>query len=109
MGVTGIRTPTDVATLRHYFGSDFLLIHVNVGNPELRFERLQQRREARDPQNYEDFLAQEKTEKDLFQLDEAIQQADLTIANTSTLEEFHREIDQLITQHQFFRGLDCQA
>lgn len=78
-------------------------------NPESRFERLLQRGEARDPQNYEDFLAQEKTEKDFFQLDEAIQQADITISNSGTLEEFHREIDQLISQHQFFRGLDCQT
>lgn len=80
-----------------------------MDNPESRFERLLQRGEARDPQNYEDFLAQEKTEKDFFQLDEAIQQADITISNSGTLEEFHREIDQLISQHQFFRGLDCQT
>ena len=52
VGVTGIRTPTDVATLRQHFGADFLLIHVKVDNPKLRFERLQQRGEARDdPQN----------------------------------------------------------
>ena len=47
------------------------MIHVQAGNPATRFERLKQRGEARDLQNYEDFLALENTEKDLFLLDEA--------------------------------------
>ena len=109
VGVTGIRTSTDVAALRQHFGAGFLLIHVKVDNPELRFARLQQRGEARDPRHYEDFLAQEKTERDLFRLDEAIQQADVTISNDGALEEFHREIDQLMAHHPFFRDIDCQA
>ena len=109
VGVTGIRTPTDVDTLREYFGADFFLIHVQVGNPELRFARVSQRREARDPPNYEDFLAQEQTERELFYVDKAIQLADVTLANDGTLEDFHQEIDQLISQHQFFRDLDCKT
>jgi len=109
VGITGVRTPADVATLRHHFGADLLLIHVKVDNPQLRFERLQQRGEARDPRHYEDFLAQEKTEKNLFRVDEAIQQADVTVTNAGTLEEFHREIDRLIAQQPFFQDLDCQA
>ena len=109
VGVTGIRSPTDVESLRQQFGSDFLLIHVQVENPATRFERLQKRGEARDPQNYEDFLAQEKNEKDLFRVDEAIQRADVSLANAGTLEDFHQDIDRLISRHQFFRGLDCQA
>ena len=109
VGVTGVRTPTDVAALRQHFGVDFLLIHVKVDNPKLRFERLQKRGEARDPQNYEDFIDQEKTEKDLFHLHEAVQLANVTISNAGALEEFHQEIDQLLARHQFFRDLDCQA
>jgi len=109
VGITGIRSPTDVESLRQQFGSGFLLIHVQMENPETRFERLQKRGEARDPQNYEDFLAQEKNEKELFRVDEAIQRADVSLANDGTLEDFHRGIDQLISRHQFFRGLGCQA
>jgi dephospho-CoA kinase len=109
VGVTGIRTPTDVAALRQQFGADFLLIHVQVENPELRFERLKQRGETRDPQTYEDFLAQEKREKELFQVDKAIQQADVTISHAGTLEDLQQEIDRLIAEHPFFRGLDCGA
>ena len=109
VGITGVRTPTDVAALRQHFGDDFLLIHVKVDNPQLRFERLRQRGEARDPRRYEDFLAQENKEIELFHLDEAIQQADVTISNAGALEQFHRESDQLMAQHPFFRDLDCQA
>jgi len=107
VGVTGIRTPTDVEALRKHFGSDFFLIHVAVENPELRFERLKQRGETRDPKSYEDFLAQEKSEKELFHLDEAIQEADATISNTGTWEDLHREIDRLIAEQQFFKDLEC--
>jgi dephospho-CoA kinase len=100
VGVSGIRTPTDVETLRQRFGSDFLLVHVDAGNPRIRFERLKQRGTARDPQNFEDFLVQEQTEKELFQVDIAIQGADVTVANDSTLEDFQHRIDRLISQHQ---------
>jgi dephospho-CoA kinase len=109
VGVTGIRTPTDIAALRRYCGSDFLLIHIHVGDPGLRFTRLKQRGAPRDPQNYEDFLAQENKEIELFHLDEAIQQADVTVSNAGSLEDFHREIDQLIGQHQFFQDLNCKG
>lgn len=109
VGVTGIRTPTDIAKLKEHFGADFFLVHVRVGDPKLRFERLKQRGEARDPKNYEDFLAQEKSERELFRLDEAIAQADVTVSNAGSWEDFHREIDRLVAQHQFFQDLDCKT
>ena len=108
VGITGIRTQTDVDALRHHFGSDFLLVHVQIKDPHLRFERLRQRGEARDPQTYEEFLAQEKTEKDLFEVEAAGQRADVTLSNDGSLEDFHREIDRLISTHQFFASLDCE-
>lgn len=107
VGVTGIRTPTDIATLKQHFGADFFLVHVRVGDPELRFERLKQRGEARDTQDYEKFLAQERSEKEMFQIEEAIAQAGASVQNDGTLEEFHREIDRLIAQQPFFQALDC--
>jgi dephospho-CoA kinase len=109
VGVSGIRTPTDVEALRQRFGSDFLLVHVDAGNPRIRFERLKQRGTARDPQNFEDFLVQEQTEKELFQVDIAIQGADVTVANDNTLEDFQHRIDQLISQHRFFEDLECKT
>jgi len=107
VGVTGIRTPIDVAALKEHYGGDFLLIHVEVGDPKLRFERLRERGEARDPKTYEAFRVQEKSEKELFQLEEAIAQAHVTVSNAGTLEDFHREIDRLITRQPFFQDLGC--
>ncbi len=107
VGITGIRTPTDLDALKERLGADFLLIHVEVGDPRLRFERLRERGEARDPKNYEDFLAQEKSEQELFQLEEAMARADVTVQNAGTLEDFHREIDRLIAEQQFFQDLGC--
>lgn len=107
VGVTGIRTPADVDLLRKRYGSDFLLVYVQVENPEIRFARIKQRASIRDVQSYEDFLAQERAEKDLFRMNETIQRADVTIANAGTMEDFHREIDQLISQHRFFQSLGC--
>lgn len=85
------------------------MVHVQVKNPQIRFARVKQRGKTKDPQSYEDFLAQEETERDMFQLEEAIRRADVTMSNARSLDEFHQEIDQLIAQHQFFRGLDCQS
>lgn len=109
VGVTGIRTPADIATLKQHFGDNFFLVHVQVGDPELRFERLKQRGEARDPQSYEKFLAQERNEKEMFQIEEAIAQADVTVSNAGSLEDLHREIDRLIEQEQFFHELGCKT
>jgi len=108
VGISGIRTQTDVDGLRHHFGANFLLVHVQVNDPHLRFERLRQRGEARDPQTYEEFQAQEKSEKDLFDVEAASRRADVTLSNDGSLEDFHREIDRLISTHQFFQGLDCE-
>ena len=107
VGITGIRTSTDLDALKERFGADFLLIHVEVGDPRLRFERLRERGEARDPKTYEDFLIQEKSEKELFQLEEAMGRAEVTVQNAGTLDDFHREIDRLISEQQFFQDLDC--
>jgi len=109
VGITGIRTAPDLDALKERFGADFLLIHVEVGDPRLRFERLRERGEARDPKTYEDFLIQEKSEKELFQLEEAMGRAEVTVQNAGTLDDFHREIDRLISEQQFFQDLECEG
>jgi len=109
VGITGIRTSTDLDALKEHFGADFLLIHVEVGDPRLRFERLRERGEARDPKTFEDFLAQEQSEKELFQLEEAMGRADVTVQNDGALEDLHREIDRLIAEQQFFQDLECEG
>jgi len=98
VGITGIRTPTDVRTLQEHFGEDFFLVHVEVSDPRIRYERTKQRGEARDPRTYEEFLQQDKTEEEIFQISEAIQYADITINNNGSLEAFHRKIKESVVQ-----------
>lgn len=98
VGVTGIRTPTDVRTFREHFGDDFVLVHVRVGDPRTRFERVRQRDEARDPESYGRFLQQDEEEKEMFRIEEAIEEADITIDNDGSLEDFHREIEEQVVK-----------
>jgi dephospho-CoA kinase len=96
VGVTGIRTPVDVRAFREHFGGDFVLVYVRVRDPRTRFERVQQRDETRDPESYARFLRQDQGEEELFHLEEAIQQADITIDNDGALEAFHRKIEKQV-------------
>ena len=96
VGITGIRTPADARAFREHFGQDFLLVHVRVGDPHTRFERVRRRDEARDPGSYARFLQQDQEEKEMFHIEETIQQADITIDNDGTLQDFHRTIEKQV-------------
>jgi len=96
VGIAGIRTPADIRTLRERFGEDLLLVHVEVGDPSLRFRRTQARDDPRDPDTYQQFLQQDREEEEMFHLGEAIELADLTVENDGTLEEFHDRIEERI-------------
>jgi len=98
VGITGIRTSADVRTLKGHFGEDFFLVHVEVSDPQIRYERTKQRGEARDPQTYEEFLQQDKTEEEIFHISKAIQHADVTINNNGSLEALHRKIKESVVQ-----------
>lgn len=107
VGITGIRTPADVATLRQHFGDDLLLIHVEVGDPALRFERTQSRDSARDPDSYKEFLRKGEEEEQLFHISEAIEEADLTIRNDASLETFHERIEETLLDGALADELEC--
>ncbi|MFO7975779.1 MAG: AAA family ATPase [Candidatus Hydrogenedentota bacterium] len=95
--ITGIRTEADVELLRHCYGDEFILVCVKSEDPKVRYERLKERGEERDPPSYEEFLKQEKEEEELFDLSTTTQKADITIPNEGTLEEFHHAIeDELV-------------
>jgi len=95
-GITGIRSPEDVRILRDAFGKDFTLIHVYVTDPRVRYERMTKRSEARGPQGYEQFLANDRREEEIFSISEAIKQADYSLSNDGTLEELHRQIEEIL-------------
>lgn len=100
VGISGVRTPTDVQALREHFGEDLLLVHVEVHDSSLRFIRIKQRGKARDPETYEEFKQRDKSEEQMFKVSETIKHADLTISNDRSLEAFHRKIEEIIVKQE---------
>jgi dephospho-CoA kinase len=97
-GVTGIRTPDDVRHLKHRLDGDLVLFHVYVDDPRLRYERVTQRKSARDPEDYQSFIAQDTEEETMFHIDEASAMADYSLDNSGTREDLHREIDEIVSE-----------
>ncbi len=98
IGITSIRTPVDVKVLKDHYGSNFLLIYVKVEDPQIRFKRAKRRGEARDPDSFEEFLKQEKEEEELFNISDTISEADITVDNSSRIEDFYQEIETKIVE-----------
>jgi dephospho-CoA kinase len=94
-GISGVRSPDDVAAMREMFGG-FILVRVDVSDPRIRFERVRLRGERRDPLTWEAFLEQDRNEEQEFQISKAETLADYAIDNSGTLEELHRQIDELV-------------
>ena len=101
VGISGIRSLADVTILRESFGDDFILIRVTMSDPKQRYERMVARGEERDPHSYEQFLALDRKEEELFHIEEAGRQAQYTIGNDETLEDLHRAIDKLLASKGF--------
>lgn len=94
-GVSGIRTPADVKCFQDRYKDRFVLVHVDVKDDRLRFERLHARGEARDPETFEDFLAQDASEEEIFQLSETIARATEKVNNDGDLSDLYLEVDRL--------------
>ena len=97
-GITGIRSPEDIAELRDAFGKDFVLVNVYVSDPYVRYIRSRKRGEERDPDSYERFIRQDKAEEELFHIKDAALLADYSLSNDGTLDDLHRAIDRLISE-----------
>ncbi len=95
VGISGIRSPHDIKIVEDAFGTDFVLVHVYISDPRVRFERVRRRGSQRDNLTYEEFLKQDSTSEELFQIQEAINLADFSISNDGSLEDLHREIEKL--------------
>jgi dephospho-CoA kinase len=95
-GISGVRSPTDVLMLREMFGARFILLRVEITDPQLRFNRLVTRHEGRDPAEYEQFQAQDAAEENLFRTTEAGKSADFCLNNDGTVDDLHRQIDSLV-------------
>ncbi len=67
-GISGIRSPEDIAILKEAFKKDFILIHIYVTDPRIRYERMRKRGSKRDEIAYEDFLKQDQVSQELFHI-----------------------------------------
>lgn len=95
-GISGVRSPDDVGAMKELFGRDFILVRVDIIDPRIRFERVRLRGERRDPLTWEAFQEQDRNEEREFQINSAESMADYAIDNSGTLEELHRQIDDLV-------------
>jgi len=99
--IDSIRNPAEIEALRKR--KDFTLVFVDVPI-EIRFDRIKNRkREGEAEINFDEFKVSE--EKELQSQDSASQQlihckemADFIIHNDSTVEEFHKKIDELLEE-----------
>ncbi len=97
-GITGIRTLEDVRYLKDKFDDDFVLFHAFVSDPRIRYERTRKRAQARDPQTYNEFPQQDIAEQNLFEMNQAIRQADYSLNNDESIEHLHDEIDRILLE-----------
>jgi dephospho-CoA kinase len=95
-GISGVRSPEDVAVMKEMFGGGFILVRVDINDQAIRFERVRLRGERRDPLTREAFQEQDRNEQQEFQILKAESLADYTIDNSGTLAELHRQIDELV-------------
>ncbi|MBD3167914.1 MAG: AAA family ATPase [candidate division Zixibacteria bacterium] len=98
VGITGIRTPSDVSILKGKYGNNFILIYVRVENPRIRYERIRERGEDRDKMEFKEFLRYDLEEDSQFNLRDTIRMADLNLDNSGSLNDFHRTIDHHVVK-----------
>jgi dephospho-CoA kinase len=95
-GISGIRAPADVKTLKEMFVDSFILVRVEVQDPELRFQRVVRRHEGRDPEKYEQFQVQDYSEEEIFHISKTAGMADYAVGNDGTLDDLHTQVDELV-------------
>jgi dephospho-CoA kinase len=93
VAVSGVRSPHDAGAFKDYYGDSFRLVHVRVGDPGLRFQRLREREASRDPESRATFREQERQEEKHFQISRTIALADVTIDNHGSRADLHRRIE----------------
>jgi dephospho-CoA kinase len=97
-GISGVRSPQDVRTMKEMLGPSFVLVEVSVTDPRVRFERMRQRGEERDTDSYQRFLDQDSGEEQLFHVEEAAMMADCSLTNDGSLQDLHRKIEDLVVR-----------
>lgn len=96
IAVEGIRRMADIEYLRQLPG--FFLISIEA-DPRIRYQRLTARSENTDDtaKTWEQFLADQQAEADQ-DIPKVMAEADVTISNDGSMEEFYSQIDAVIKQ-----------
>ncbi|MGQ4913348.1 MAG: AAA family ATPase [Candidatus Asgardarchaeia archaeon] len=98
--IDGMRRPHDVLIPKQAFKDNILIIHL-TSSPEVRFKRLLSRQRPGFPKTFEEFLEHDSRERKLFELDESIKYADVTIENNGTIEELYKKVDEVLQKYGF--------
>jgi len=93
--VDGVRSMHEVSEFRKEF-PDFKIIAIHA-SPETRFRRLLKRNRSDDPKDWETFIERDQRELGVG-IGEAIASADYMIINEGTMEQFRKELRQLLTR-----------
>ena len=94
--VDGIRGYSEVETFKEEFGDDFVLIAI-IASDDTRFGRLKKRGKEWDMKTLEEFKWRDEKELS-WGLGEAIEKADYFIDNNGTLEEFRKNIEEILSK-----------
>ena len=89
--VSGIRPPSDAELFRDEFGDDFFLVAIVLESDRLRYERMVARGSARDNVTYEQFLALDQREEELFQTSKTMEMANYTFVRGDYSDEIYHE------------------
>ena len=96
VGISGIRSPRDIALVKDAFKQDFILIHVYISDPQVRYQRILKRGSKRDQSTYAEFLKQDDMSQELFHIQDSIKLADYSLPNDGSLEDMHQAVDKLV-------------
>ena len=98
--VSGIRPPSDAELFREEFGDDFFLVAIVLESDRLRYERMVARGSARDNVTYEQFLALDQREEELFQTSKTMEMANYTFVRGDYSDEvYHEKIRQFFLEN----------
>ena len=98
--VSGIRPPSDAETFREAFGDKFFLVAIVLESDRLRYERMVARGSARDNVTYEQFLALDQREEELFNTSKTIEMANYQFVRGDYSDEiYHEKIRQFYIEH----------
>lgn len=94
--VDGIRSDVEVETFEERFGESFTLVSIEAPF-ELRAERLDLRGRDAGVEDGGESLAERDARELEFGMGAAIEEADLTIENTDTLDAFHQQVRKVLS------------